>query len=266
MFTRDVRLAADLRRHYVTGYDDKRQIDGQRVNATVNHQLLRKFEVNLFGKSVLDVGSGYGCFLSDARKAGAQRAVGVELSDAERKYSTHQHNLEVYSNIRDIKEDTQFDIITMFEVIEHIAEPGEFTQMTTKYLKTGGSLIIGTDNFESRVVSVLGDRFPKWIPHEHISLFTPESLCAMIDRLAGLKIVGLSSFTPWELLAREILFKATNGTLGGKQFSLQAEEAQGGDRHYRYFVLRRLVNSAWFALTNQPNADGAMMFVHAIKA
>nr|WP_294551629.1 hypothetical protein [uncultured Rhodopila sp.] len=112
---------------------------------------------------------------------------------------------------------------------------------------------------------MLGDQFPKWIPHEHISLFTPESLCAVVDRLGEVKLVGLRSFTPWELRRKELLFRATKGTLSGKQFCLQAEETQGGDRHYRYFSLRRIVNSIWFELTNELGLGGAMMFIRAIK-
>ena len=133
----------NLSQHYITSYDDRRQIDGQRVNATVNGKVIRNLALDMAGKSLLDVGSGNGCFLSHARKAGAQRAICIELSDAERKYSAEILRLEAYSNISDLGKNTQFDIITIFEVIEHIPEPYEFIRTIITYLKTGGSLVIG---------------------------------------------------------------------------------------------------------------------------
>jgi 2-polyprenyl-3-methyl-5-hydroxy-6-metoxy-1,4-benzoquinol methylase len=266
MFTRDVRSLEDIHQNYVARYGDRRHMDGQRVNATVNRQLLRQFVIELSGKSLLDVGSGYGLFLSEALEGGAQRVAGVEISDAERSYSTQQLQLETYSDFSQVRGDDQFDVVTLFEVIEHIAEPYEFIVSVARHVRSGGSLIIGTDNFDATVVKVLGDQFPKWIPHEHISLFTPNTLRSVVESVAGLRIVGLRSFTPWELLAREFVFRATKGTRGGKKFSLQAEDAYGTGRRYKYFALRRALNSVWFRLTSQANLSGEMMFVHALKA
>ncbi|MGG6499494.1 UNVERIFIED_CONTAM: class I SAM-dependent methyltransferase, partial [Bacteroidetes bacterium 56_B9] len=76
-------------------------------------------------------------------------------------------------------------VITLFEVIEHIPAPREFIQKLCKHLKAGGSLVVGTDNFVSNVVNVLGDRFPKWIPHEHVSFFTPETLRRTLEDAGG---------------------------------------------------------------------------------
>jgi 2-polyprenyl-3-methyl-5-hydroxy-6-metoxy-1,4-benzoquinol methylase len=266
MFTRDIRSPEDIHQYYVAGYDDKRQLDGQTVNAAVNRKLLSLFALDLQGKSLLDVGSGYGMFLAQALDAGAQRVVGVELSDAERRYSLQELRLETYRDFSEFKVDDQFDVITLFEVIEHIPEPREFIASVAKYLKTSGSLIVGTDNFDCDVVKVLGDRFPKWIPHQHISLFTSASLRSTLEKISCLNIVGVASFTPWELLARKIVFKATGGRHGGKIFNLQAEETQETSRGYQFFALRRAFNGAWFKMTTRPNLNGEMMYVHAIKA
>ena len=265
MFTRDIRSSENLRQHYVDGYADQRQMDGQRVNATVNRQVLRQFRIGLSGKSLLDVGSGYGMFLSDASKSGAHRVVGVELSKVERSFSANVLGLESHDDLHKLSEGDQFDIVTLFEVIEHISDPHEFLASATKRLKPGGSLIIGTDNFTCDVVRCLGDQFPKWIPHEHISLFNPGTLRTVIERVQGLHIVGLRSFTPWELRARQMVFKATGGRRGGRRFNLQAEETAGASRQYRHFALRRACNSIWFNLTSRQDLSGEMMFVHALK-
>ena len=58
-----------------------------------------------------------------------------------------------------------FDLVTAFEVIEHVAYPRTFVEELEEYVKPGGQLLIMTDNFESKVVKDLGElAFPKWIP------------------------------------------------------------------------------------------------------
>jgi len=264
-FSRDILSPAALDQHYVDGYADRRQLDGQRVNASINIELLRDFCPDLSGKSLLDVGSGYGMFLDRVRTGGASRAAGVELSRAERRYSVETMRLETLAQIDDLSERDQFDIISLFEVIEHIPSPYEFVQNICKHLKPGGSLIIGTDNFVSDVVTVLGKQFPKWIPHEHVSFFDPASLKDMLLRSGTLKLAGTRSFTPWELLLRKLIYKATSGRKGGTTYNYLNERDGGEDRHYRYFALRRAINRTWFKISGKSDLDGEMMYVHMIK-
>jgi 2-polyprenyl-3-methyl-5-hydroxy-6-metoxy-1,4-benzoquinol methylase len=265
MFTRDLRTSAEIQEQYVRGYNDRRQLDGQRVNARVNLNLLRRFIGDLSDKLILDIGSGYGAFLQQAKDAGACGVVGVELSEGERAYSINKLKIRTYMNMHDIPNEEKFDIITLFEVIEHIAEPFEFLSAACERLTVGGSLIVGTDNFSSDVVKLLGDKFPKWIPHEHISLFTGETLSSVVQKIHGLKITNRRSFTSWELLLRQVMFKATAGRRGGKSFSLQAEQSAELGKPFRFFAARLALNSLWFDLMSRRNLHGEMMYIHAIK-
>lgn len=264
-FSRDTLQFSEIDRFYVDGYHDRRHMDGQRVNATINVELLRHFRPDLSGVALLDIGSGYGFFLDKLRDSGARRIVGVELSQAQRKYSTEQLHLETLGQMDDLSRADQFDVITVFEVIEHIPEPREFVQRAIEHLKPGGSLIIGTDNFTSDVVRVLGQQFPKWIPHEHVSFFNSVTLKGMLEQSAYLKLAAVRSFTPWELLLRKLLFRATAGRKGGKTYSYDAERGSDGARGYRFFPLRMAANRIWFRMTSAPNLDGEMMFIHMIK-
>jgi 2-polyprenyl-3-methyl-5-hydroxy-6-metoxy-1,4-benzoquinol methylase len=266
MFSRDTLDSAEIDQFYIDGYHDRRHMDGQRVNASINVELLRRFCPDLSGKSVLDVGSGYGFFLDKLRNSGVRRAAGIELSRAQRKYSVDELRLETHGQLHELSSDDQFDVITILEVIEHIPEPYEFIQKVCEHLKVGGSLIVGTDNFVSDVVKVLGKGFPKWIPHEHVSFFTPKTLKDMLAKSGKLTVSGARSFTPWELLLRKLLFRATSGRKGGKSYSYQAESNTDDKRGYRYFALRLAANRSWFNFTQKPNLDGEMMFIHMIKS
>ena len=265
MFARDTLALSDIDQFYIDDYHNRRRMDGQRVNARVNVELLRHFCPDLSGKSLLDVGSGCGFFLDLLRNSGARRIAGIEPSQGQRAYSTGELQLETHGQIEELSSKDQFDVITIFEVIEHITTPYEFILKACEYLKVGGSLIVGTDNFACDVVNVLGERFPKWIPHEHVSYFTGVSLKQMLQKSGQLRFSGARSFTPWELLLRKLLFQATLGRKGGKSYSYQAERDVDGKRGYRFFPLRLAANHWWFRLTNKPDPNGEMMFVHMIK-
>jgi 2-polyprenyl-3-methyl-5-hydroxy-6-metoxy-1,4-benzoquinol methylase len=266
MFSRDTLAPGEIDQFYIDGYHDRRHMDGQRVNAGINVDLLRHFCSDLSGKSLLDVGSGYGFFLDKLRNSRARRIAGVELSQAQRKYSAGELGIETFGQLDDLSSSDQFDVITVFEVIEHIPTPYEFILELCDHLKVGGSLIVGTDNFVSDVVSVLGDRFPKWIPHEHVSFFTPNSLKAVLAKSGKLTFSAARSFTPWELLLRKLAFRATSGRKGGKSYSYQAESSTDNNRGYRFFALRLTANRLWFKLTHRPDLDGEMMYIHMIKS
>jgi 2-polyprenyl-3-methyl-5-hydroxy-6-metoxy-1,4-benzoquinol methylase len=266
MFSCDIMTAAEIDRFYIEGYHDRRHMDGQRVNAGINVELLHSFCPDVSGKSLLDVGSGYGFFLDKLRSGGARRLAGIELSRAQRDYSIDALRLETLGQLDELSGNDRFDIITIFEVIEHIPEPHDFIAHVCDHLMPGGSLIIGTDNFVSDVVTVLGERFPKWIPHEHVSFFTPKTLREMLARTGGLKFAGARSFTPWELLLRKLAFRATSGRKGGKLYSYQTERNSDSDRGYRLFRLRLAANAAWFKITHRPDLNGEMMYVHMVKS
>jgi 2-polyprenyl-3-methyl-5-hydroxy-6-metoxy-1,4-benzoquinol methylase len=263
MFSRETMQAVEIDQFYIDGYHDQRHMDGQRVNATININVLRRFCPDLSGRSLLDIGCGYGFLLDRARECAS--VAGVELSQAQRDYSTRTLQLKTYDKLEDLTADDRFDVITLFEVIEHIPEPREFILHVCDRLKPGGSLIIGTDNFSADVVTVLGRQFPKWIPHEHVSFFTGTTLTKMLEGLGPLKLAGVRSFTPWELQARKLLFRATSGRRGGMTYNYEnarSVEQAGG---YRFFSLRMAINRVWFGLTSGPNLGGEMMYIHAVK-
>ena len=266
MFARDILAPEAIDHFYVDGYHDQRHMNGQQVNAGISLELLRSLRIDLKGKSVLDVGSGYGFLLDKLRDNGARRTVGIELSRAQRSYATDKLRLEVLQQLDALSSTDRFDVITLFEVIEHIPAPYEFMQAICERLKPGGSLIVGTDNFTSDAVTVLGGGFPKWIPHEHVSFFTPDTLKAMLLRCDRLTFSAARSFTPWELLLRKLVFQATAGRKGAKTYSYQAESAADGDRGYRFFSLRLAANRSWFRLTNSSDPRGEMMYLHMVKA
>ncbi|MGJ4996976.1 class I SAM-dependent methyltransferase [Bradyrhizobium sp. HKCCYLS3077] len=265
MFTRDVLAPDAIAEFYVEGYHDARHAAGQRVNASINIDVLNSLGVDVAGKAVLDIGAGFGSLLARLRDRGAQRALGVELSRAQRRYASETLGLDIAADLAELRDSDRFDVITLFEVIEHLPEPAAFIRSILPLLKPGGSLIVGTDNFESDAVETLGAGFPKWIPHEHVSFFSPKTLTMMLTDDTGLEIVGTSSFTTWELLARTLVFRLTSGRRGAATYDYDAIQTQDGQRQYRLFTLRLALNRLWFRLARRTDLGGAMMYLHVRK-
>jgi len=74
--------------------------------------------------------------------------------------------------------DNCVDMITSFEVIEHLKHPSLFIKEISRILKRGGLLIIATNNRNSLINRI----FKTYEVHSHISLQTSESLENLISK------------------------------------------------------------------------------------
>lgn len=91
--------------------------------------------------------------------------------------------------------DNHFDVITLFEVIEHLFEPTELIKEIQRILKPGGVVLIGTGNGESWTVKLLGGRWEYFDIRSHgghISFFNPKSIAILANR-CGLDVHNIST-------------------------------------------------------------------------
>ena len=93
---------------------------------------------------ILDVGSGYGFFLHHMAQRGWQTH-GIEISPTGRTYC-HKHfpGLEIRSTpLPDPSiPDSSYDAVTLFYVIEHLADPLRVLQEAFRLLRPGGVLLL----------------------------------------------------------------------------------------------------------------------------
>ncbi len=101
---------------------------------------------SLQGKRVLDVGAGTGMFLAEMRKLGAE-VEGIELADASvvyaRRYGLTLHKHHLGSDFWRTQR-ASFDLVTLWDVLEHVDLPGRTLQQAGELLKPGGLLVIDT--------------------------------------------------------------------------------------------------------------------------
>jgi SAM-dependent methyltransferase len=139
--------------------------------------------------SLLDIGCASGAFMRVMQDCG-WRVEGIEPSESQYHRaarvlgggaSIHQCVLEsAHLNNR-------FDLITLWDVLEHVPEPGKFLALAASRLKEGGYLILNVPRIDSRVARTLGPRWPLLLA-EHLCYFTIPSLIAC-GKTAGLKLI-----------------------------------------------------------------------------
>lgn len=151
-----------------------------------------------FGTGLLvDAGAASGMFCEEALKSGRfGRVVGVEPGRAqaaacrERGIEVMELPLEKISRLA-----KPADIVTSFETIEHVFAPRDFVRSCRNLLAPGGLLVLTCPNIEGFDILTLGTDSDS-LDAEHINLFTPDSLCRMLEA-EGFAIVRRA--TPGEL-------------------------------------------------------------------
>lgn len=118
-----------------------------------SYNLLKSQKLHRPGR-VLDIGCASGSFLNFMKQKGWQVA-GVEPSKslcqiAKKTYGLKLHNQEFDPQIFKFK----FDLVTFFDVIEHIPDPKQFLELVTQVVKPGGHILIKVPNWQSLTVQL----------------------------------------------------------------------------------------------------------------
>ncbi len=130
------------------------------------------------GRALLDVGAYIGVFVEVAAAAG-WRAQGVEPSawaaaEARRRgLAVHAGTLESVGLPPE-----SFDVITLWDVIEHLSDPAAELERARQLLRPGGWLVAHTMDIGSPLARLMGPRWP-WLMDMHLYYFDRRTLPAM---------------------------------------------------------------------------------------
>jgi 2-polyprenyl-3-methyl-5-hydroxy-6-metoxy-1,4-benzoquinol methylase len=131
----------------------------------------------LKGKRLADIGCAFGDFLQLVRRCGAV-AHGVDLDESSLKVL---QELRIPSG-RDIEElRATFDVVTSYQVLEHLADPNGFLAKIAGRMAADGRLLVAVPNGGD--AEAVG---PGWVGFrvdlEHVNYFTAESLSRLLMR------------------------------------------------------------------------------------
>lgn len=140
------------------------------------NELLDSFEPYRKTNKILDVGCGIGYFLEEAKKRGWE-VHGTEYTDEAVKICSNK-GIQIEQGVLDPSnyEQGSFDIITSFEVIEHIYNPQEELTNFHSLLRKGGLVYVTTPNFNSLLRYRLKADYNVICYPEHLSYYTPKTI------------------------------------------------------------------------------------------
>lgn len=135
-------------------------------------------------RRVLDVGCAAGYFLSVMQESGWD-VCGLEPSDPIREAAAAELGDACVRGgllgVDDGLEPGSFDLVTFWDVIEHIPDPRAALVRAAELLAPGGKLLVETQNVASRAAKVLGKKWQHYKHAEHIYHFDPVTLARLFD-------------------------------------------------------------------------------------
>lgn len=201
----------DQQENMYTQYYPRKVISADSVRATAQlHGSWLQGNPNIYeqfarpGLRMLDIGCGDGASLLMMQAKGAV-AYGTEL---DHNVVTPAKKLGLTIHIGDIDTapypDQSFDVITLSQLLEHVADPIAFLQQVKRKLKPGGKLVITTPRFGGLQQHLSGRRWINWHIPFHVNFFSRSSLQRLADA-TGLRIAQLRTFTPRMWVTLQIL-------------------------------------------------------------
>jgi SAM-dependent methyltransferase len=126
---------------------------------------------------VLDIGCATGNFLR-AMKDRGWSVTGVEPNHDAANYARQAHAIDVHTGTIESADlpDNAFDVVTMWDVFEHVLDPRATLEEISRVIKPGGLLAIGTPNPKSLEARLFGQNWAGWDRPRHTYIYYPEVL------------------------------------------------------------------------------------------
>jgi SAM-dependent methyltransferase len=134
------------------------------------------------GARLLEVGAASGYFMDQARRQGL-RPEGIEPSKAcQRIIGDELHLPVVAGSLEEAAiEPSTYDVVAMFQTIEHFDDPRGALLKVARWLKPGGLLVITTPNRHGWFARLAGRRWFEYKPREHLYYFDDTTIARMLE-------------------------------------------------------------------------------------
>lgn len=139
-------------------------------------QFIKKFVKK--GK-LFDLGAGWGHFMLAAQELGYQ-AKGIEISEQQALYCINDLKLDVtHGDFFKMDETEKFDVITLWDVLEHIDKPDEILNKCHRITAPGGYIIILIPQVDSTLARWTGRNW-KMMGLDHVNYFSKKTVTKIL--------------------------------------------------------------------------------------
>lgn len=199
--------AAALAREYADAYyasdDDPRMAAWADAHVAVWDALVdRALRLQPRATALLDIGAGSGGFLARVRARRPDlRLAAVESSAAARSGLAARvpgveflaDDVRALSDV-DVPARARFDVITVLQTLEHVADPLHACRAARAHLRHGGSLLVAVPNRSGLQALCLGDRAPCFANGTHLQFFSRRSLTRILRAAGFVRVRRLIEF------------------------------------------------------------------------
>lgn len=179
VFSKRIPSEKELSEHY-EGYGRQDYLSD--VTIKRYEELLDSFESYRKNNKILDVGCGIGYFLEVAKRKGWE-VYGTEFTEEAVEICEAKGIHMEQGKLNPDNYQFEFDVITSFEVLEHINNPIEEINNFKSLLCSGGLVYLTTPNFNSLLRYRLGDQYGVITYPEHLCYYTPKTIRYLFKQL-----------------------------------------------------------------------------------
>jgi 2-polyprenyl-3-methyl-5-hydroxy-6-metoxy-1,4-benzoquinol methylase len=182
------------------------------------------------GKRILDIGCGVGGFLDYAAGNGFETfgfdASAAQAENAATRHTNVRNNIDIDDYVASLGREVAFDVITMWDVFEHIRDPAKVIAGVRRHLAPGGMFFVSVPNGAPNPLKVklaaMRGREPGLIPWEHVFYYTRNSLERVLKQ-NQLQVVDIGAVVPYlrPLTAHEIVRRTGFSLLSATRYAPQ---------------------------------------------
>jgi 2-polyprenyl-3-methyl-5-hydroxy-6-metoxy-1,4-benzoquinol methylase len=140
---------------------------------------------------ILDIGCSSGLFLDIARVFGFDTC-GIELNSAERRIASNRGHTIWGSPLEKINRGERFNVITLWDVFEHIKDGSALLGEMRERLTVGGVVFLQVPNVASLASRALWDRCNMFDGIEHVNLYSPSTIRLLAEK-QGFEILCMAT-------------------------------------------------------------------------
>lgn len=143
--------------------------------------------------ALLEIGCAYGFFLDEARRY-YDRVAGVDVAAGAVERARARFGVEAHAgSFLDIPfEDASFDVMCMWDTVEHLPRPDRFIERAHRLLRPDGRLFLTTGDISSLNARVRGANWRQIHPPSHVHYFSRQTIATLLERL-GFRVLGFET-------------------------------------------------------------------------
>jgi 2-polyprenyl-3-methyl-5-hydroxy-6-metoxy-1,4-benzoquinol methylase len=163
-----------------SNYSDEKQV--HQKNFSLRVKSLKKV-VDLPKSKVLEIGCAYGFFM-DLVKYDVESIEGVDVTEDGVNFA--KNKLGLSATCGDFLSldfnSKKYDLITMWDTIEHLPSPDKFIEKASKLINSGGHIAITTGDIESMNAKWRKQNWRLIHPPSHLHYFSKKSLTRLLEK------------------------------------------------------------------------------------